>query len=111
MSIRRRVAVRADGEAVGLVAQALDEIEHRVARLEHERLAAGPVERLAAGVAVRPLGDADERQVGDAELGEHRLAAAASWPLPPSMKTRSGHGGAGRLVLRRRPRPRAARLP
>ena len=62
--------VRADGEAVRLVAQPLHEIEHRVARLQHERLAAGHEEGLAAGVAVRPLGDADERQVGDAELGE-----------------------------------------
>ena len=60
--------VRADGEAVRLVAEALDEIEHRIARLQHEGLAAGDEERLLAGVAIRPLGDADHRQVGDAEF-------------------------------------------
>src|SRR5690606_39167998 len=39
-------AVRADGEAVGLVAKPLDEVENRIARLQHEGLAAGPVEGL-----------------------------------------------------------------
>ena len=32
-------AMGADGPAVGLIAQALHEIEHRIAWLEHERLA------------------------------------------------------------------------
>ena len=92
-------AVRADGEAVRLVAQALDEIEHRVAVRQHERLAAGHEEFLAAGVAVAALGDGrraagprcrarqaprrggelalaavDEDQVGP---GRHRLAVLA----------------------------------
>ena len=56
-------AVRADGEAVRLVAQPLYELEHRIARLQHEGLAAGDEELLAAGVAVRPLGDADQRDI------------------------------------------------
>ena len=64
--------VRADGEAVRLVAQALDEIEHRVAVRQHERLASGHEEGLAPGLAVAALGDGDERHVVDAELGEHR---------------------------------------
>src|SRR5204862_6667442 len=67
-------AVGTDGEAVGLVAQALDEIEHGIARLEQQRLvAAWEMEMLAAGIAVGPLGDADERDVGDAE-GLQQLA-------------------------------------
>ena len=48
----------ADGEAVGLVAQALQVIEHRVCGLEHERRLAGDEEPLQPGVAVRSLGDA-----------------------------------------------------
>src|SRR5262249_31803505 len=39
-------AVRADREAMRLVAQPLDEIEHRIARLELERLAPGLEEGL-----------------------------------------------------------------
>src|SRR5262245_53889577 len=42
----------ANGEAVRFVAQALDEIQNGVARLEHERGAAGEVEMLAARVAI-----------------------------------------------------------
>src|SRR5204863_7799504 len=62
------------GEAGGLVTQALDEIEHGIARLEQQRLvAAWEMEMLAAGIAVGPLGDADERDVGDAE-GLQQLA-------------------------------------
>src|SRR5262249_23564924 len=46
-------AMGADGEAVRLVAQPLNEIEHRIARLEQQRLvAAGKVEMLAPGIAV-----------------------------------------------------------
>src|SRR6185437_5553089 len=53
--------VGADGKAVRLVAQPLQEIEHRVARLERERRPSRHEESLAPGVAVRPLGDADDR--------------------------------------------------
>src|SRR5438046_2481786 len=45
-------AVRPDGEPVRLVAQPLDEIQQRVARLELERLAPGHEERLLAGIAI-----------------------------------------------------------
>src|SRR5579864_851380 len=51
--------VRADGETMGFVAQPFDEIEHRVARRQLERVAARKEEGFAAGVAVRPLGDGD----------------------------------------------------
>ena len=60
----------ADGEAVRLVAQALQEIEHGISRLEAEGLAPRHEEALAPGVAVRPLGDADQRHIVDAEFGE-----------------------------------------
>ncbi len=76
-------AVRADGEAVRLVAQPLDEIEHRIAHRQRERVPALDEEALAAGVAVLALGDADRHDaVLDAEIGEdlaHRrhLALAA----------------------------------
>src|SRR5438270_679262 len=67
---------------MGLVAQALDKIQHGVARLELDRLALRHEQSLAAGVAVRPLGDAEQRHVGDTELGKNlansvELAAAA----------------------------------
>ena len=53
-------AVGGDGEAVGLVADALEVVEDRVARGELEGVAAGHVEPLAAGVAVGALGNADD---------------------------------------------------
>src|ERR1051326_1945172 len=43
-------AVRADGETVRLVAQPLDEIQHRIARRQLERVAPGNEEGFAAGV-------------------------------------------------------------
>ena len=54
--------VRADGEAVRLVAQALHEIERRIARRQLERRLARLEEGLAAGIAVPALGDADQRR-------------------------------------------------
>src|ERR1700689_4204370 len=60
-------AMRADGEAMGLVAQPLDEIEHRVARRQLERVAAREEEGFTPGIAVRSLGDGDQRNLG-AEL-------------------------------------------
>src|SRR5580658_3609171 len=56
--------VRADGKTMGLVAQPLDEIEHRVARRQLERVAAREEEGFAAGVAVRPLGNGGKRNLG-----------------------------------------------
>src|SRR5437763_4599498 len=53
--------MRTDGESVRLVAQALDEIKHRIARRQLERIPSGDKERLPAGIAIRPFGDGDDR--------------------------------------------------
>ena len=75
-------AMSADGETMRLVAQPLQEVEHRIARLEGERRPAGHEEALATGIAVGTLGDADNGDVFQAELGKHlaryfKLALAA----------------------------------
>src|SRR5580700_6215459 len=62
--------VRTDGETMGFIAQPLDEIEHRVARRQLERVAAREEEGFAPGIAVRPLGDGDQGNFG-AEASEH----------------------------------------
>src|SRR5262249_16616718 len=62
--------MRTDGEAMRLIAQPLDKVEHRVARRQLERVAAREEEGFAPGVAVRPLGDADQGHLG-AELFEY----------------------------------------
>ena len=59
-----------------LVAQPLQEIEHRIARLQRKRRPPGNEEPLAARVAVGTLGDADDRYVADAEFVEHPLRYA-----------------------------------
>src|SRR6185312_2176282 len=61
-------AMRTDGEAVRLVAQALDEIQERIARRQLERVLARYEEGLTSGLAILALCDPDERHVGDAEL-------------------------------------------
>src|SRR5262249_51560012 len=65
-------AVRADREAVRLVAQALQEIQHRITRRQPNRFAPRNEEGLPAGIPVRPLGDRDERDVAHAKLVEGR---------------------------------------
>src|SRR5262245_41046593 len=50
-------AMGADRKTMRLVAQALDEIEHGVARLELERLPARQNQGLHPGIPLRPLGD------------------------------------------------------
>src|SRR5580700_11789854 len=62
--------VRADGKTMGFIAQPLDEIEHRVARRQLERVAAREEEGFAPGIAVRPLGDGGQGYLG-AKTGEH----------------------------------------
>src|SRR3984893_4862361 len=66
-------AVGADGKAVRLVSQALQEIEDRIPWVERKRRPAGKKEALAPGVAVGPLGNRRDRHVVDAELGKHAL--------------------------------------
>src|SRR6185437_2852111 len=65
------LAVGADHEAMRLVAQPLDEIEHGVARLELDRLAVGHEQGLAAGVAIRSLGDRHQRYLSKSEVFEY----------------------------------------
>ena len=86
--------VRADGEAMRLVAQALDEIEHRIAHRQAEGLAAAHEEALAAGLAVLALGDADGRDAVRRCRDLSRIVRTADiWPWPPSMRMRSGQAG------------------
>ena len=65
------VAVGPDGETVGLVPEALEEMHQRVVRREGEAGLAGLVELLAPGIPVGPLGDRHHRQVVHAELLHH----------------------------------------
>src|ERR1043165_6776182 len=50
-----QLAVRADHKAMRLVAQPLDEIQHRIARLQFDRLAGLHEQRLSAGRGARFL--------------------------------------------------------
>src|SRR5689334_22546489 len=59
-----------------LVAQTLQEIEHRIAWVERERRPSPLKKPLAPGIAVWPLGDRHDRDVGDAEFSEHALGDA-----------------------------------
>ena len=84
--------MRADGEAMRLVAQALDEIKRGIARRQPERLAPRDEKHLASGVAVGPLGDGG--QVTPVTPSSSSTARTASnWPRPPSIRIRSGACG------------------
>src|SRR5512139_3933205 len=69
-------AMRAHREAMGLVPQPLDEIEHGVTRRQLERLSSWHEEGLAPGVAVRSFGDRDHRHVADTKRGQGFLRRA-----------------------------------
>src|SRR5438874_4377304 len=71
----------ADRKPVRLVAQPLQEIEHRVARLEREGWPPWEKKALASGIAVGSLGDRDDRDIADAEFGEDGLRLG-ELPLP-----------------------------
>ena len=73
--------MRADREAVRLVAQALHEEQRGIARRQLEGLAARDEKRLAAGIAVGALGDRGEPHALDAELPEH-FARRLELPAP-----------------------------
>src|SRR5271165_2778840 len=66
-------AVRAYREAMRLVAQALQKVEHGVPWVEREWRSPGQKEALAPGVAVGPLGDRADRDVVDSELVKNAL--------------------------------------
>src|SRR5947209_12999050 len=72
--------VRADREAMRLIAHPLDEVQNRIARAQPERLAARHEEGLPAGIALGPLGDADQGNLGNAERGA-RLACRSELAL------------------------------
>ena len=55
--------MRADGEPVRLVAQALDEVKHRIARLQHEDVAVGHVKMLAPSIPVNDISAPTERSI------------------------------------------------
>src|SRR5690348_14346730 len=85
-------AVGADGEAVGLVAQTLDEIEQWVARRQLEWAAARHEEGLAPGVAVGPLGHRDQRHIANPHSSE-RLLRRSELPLAAVDQHKIGPGG------------------
>src|SRR5262249_55053556 len=74
------LAMGADGKAVRLVAQPLDEIEDGVARRQLERGAIRQMEGLVTGIALRPFGDRDERHVAETEVCQ-RLAGGRQLAL------------------------------
>ena len=95
-----------------LVAQALDEIEHRIARRQPERRAVRHEEGLAAGIAVRPLGDGHERNVAETERRQ-RVAGGGKLSLAAVDQQQVGPNGFG-VVIRRWRRaalPRSLRYP
>src|SRR5882757_1688255 len=77
-----QLAVRADHETMRLVAQPLNKVQHRVARLQLDRLLVRHEQGFAAGVAVRALGDRQQLHLRQPEPVEYlldgvELAAAA----------------------------------
>jgi hypothetical protein len=95
--------VAADGEAVGLVAQALQEIADGAVGRHQEGLAIGQVDALAPGVALGTLGDGGDADAALAhrypEIGEggkraRELPGAAADSLGPVVTLPvSRHGG------------------
>src|ERR1700754_4233982 len=76
-----QLAVRPDHEAMRLIAQPLDEVEHGIARLELDRLAIRHEQGFASRVALRALGDCHQRNLRQAKRGEnlaHRVELAAA---------------------------------
>src|ERR1043166_6349059 len=92
--------LRADREPMRLVAQPFDEIEHRIARPEPERLAPGHEESLPAGIALGALGDGDDRHVAHAERIE-RLARRRELPEPTVDQHEARPGRLVLAILRR----------
>src|ERR1043166_1682102 len=87
--------VRTDREPMRLVAQPLDEIKHRIARPELERLASGHEEGFPAGITLGALGDGDDGHIAHAERIE-RLARRRELAQPSVDQHKARPG---RLVL------------
>src|SRR6516225_7511114 len=78
-----------------LVAQAFDEIKHRIARRQLERIPAWNKERFPAGISVRPFSDRHDRNF-DPKPGQN-LARGRKLPLPAVDQQEIGPN---RLVVR-----------
>ena len=100
------LAVAADGEAVRLVAQPLQVVEHRAFLFEAERRLARPVEMLVAGVALGPFGDRRRRHAFHPEIGEH-LGCDGELARSAVDQHEVGALGLGILVLLHQPREAA----
>ena len=93
-------AMGANGEAMGLVAQPLDEPEHRIAFVRHQRVTPGKEDALASGIAVRTLGDTGDFDTGYAEiLDDGKCRRQLSGAAVDEDKIGPGGGGAFRVLL------------
>ena len=101
-------AVGADREAVRLVAEALDEVEHRIVVAQREGALARPVELLAARIAVDALGHAHDLDVLHAEL-RHDPGHGRNLPGPPVDEEEIGPGAALAVGVLLEEPPEAAR--
>ncbi len=77
--LRPLCAMGGNRKPMRFVAQPLEKIENRIARVERERRSPRHKEVFPPGIAVRPLGDPDDCDIGDAEFFED---AAADIELP-----------------------------
>ena len=71
----------ADGEAMSLVAQALQVIKHWAFLIEPERRLAGDMEMLVTSIAFGAFGNRHQRDAFDAKIGKH-LASDGELPRP-----------------------------
>ena len=63
--------MRANGEAMRLIAQPLQKKQHRIARLQTVHRLARPVKLFAPGIAIRALGNRHQRYGGNVQFPEH----------------------------------------
>lgn len=62
-----------DRKAVRFVPESLQEIEYRIARLQHDRRSAGAVKMFASGIAIRTLCNPQEVDIVDSKIGKNLL--------------------------------------
>ena len=90
--------VAADGKTVGFVTQALDVIQNRVARFEHEAGLVRHVKMLASGIPVRPLGHSDHGNVINSEVSQNTHGRKLA--LPAIDQHQVGPGGFSAILHR-----------
>jgi hypothetical protein len=66
-------SMRADGKAMGFIAQPLDKIKQGISRRQFERVTARHEEGLSPSIAVGSFGDGNERHIGDPERAQRLL--------------------------------------